>query len=267
VSNPAAVSRPAIDPRLGLRFAAAAHLIDLFEGGPVDTDLAREMAHSAIDAYNPQTRADCLNAARTIAFSMAALALLSHIAREPMPLSEQLQAFSRANALNSSADKSERTMMLRRRTQKTVPSTAPTASRPEPDVPATPAQPDPDLQVTPAEEAEIKAIVAEATKDHRAATAGKQAAKPDTAAADQPFETRLEAALRACRPSRALCPGPHPSGRPWSGTPPCRPWPHSPRPGTQHKTAPTGAGTTEQRRGHSDRVLAGFTPAIHDWRR
>src|SRR5690348_2955835 len=53
VSNPAAASRPNIDPRLGLKFVAASHLIDLFEGGPVDTDLARQMAQSAIDAYDP----------------------------------------------------------------------------------------------------------------------------------------------------------------------------------------------------------------------
>jgi hypothetical protein len=185
VSNPAA-ERPIIDPSLGLRFVAAAHLIDLFEGGPVDTNLARDMAHSAIDAYRPQTRADCLNAARTIAFSMAALALLSRIVRESPPLPEQLQAFDRANALNSSADRSERTMMLRRRSQTTRASADLAASQPEPD-----------RLVTPAEEAEIKAIVAEASKDARAATAGKPAARPDATAADQPFETRLEAALRS----------------------------------------------------------------------
>ena len=200
MSNPEAAERPNIHPSLGLRFVAAAHLIDLFEGGPVDTDLAREMAHSAIDAYSPQTRADCLNAARTIAFSMAALALLSRIVREPMPLPEQLAAFDRANALNSSADRSEGTMMLRRRTQKTRLSPAPTASQPGPDVPAPPAQPDPDWQATPAEEAEIKAIVAEATKHHRAAMAARQTARPGTAPADQPFEARLEAALRTCMP-------------------------------------------------------------------
>jgi len=188
MSNPEA-ERPNIDPRLGLRFVAAAHLIDLFEGGPVDTNLAREMAHSAIDAYSPQTRADCLNAARTIAFSMAALALLSRLVREPGPLPEQLRAFDRANALNSSADRSERTMMLRRRTQKAKPASAPAVSQPEPD-----------LQVTLAEEAEIKAIVAEAVNDYQAVTAGKQATSPGTAAADQPFETRLEAALRTCMP-------------------------------------------------------------------
>src|SRR5690242_12167265 len=44
VSNPAAESRPNIDPRLGLKFICAHHLIDLFHGGPVDTDLARDMA-------------------------------------------------------------------------------------------------------------------------------------------------------------------------------------------------------------------------------
>jgi hypothetical protein len=186
VSNPEAAERPAIDPRLGLQFVAAAHLIDLFEGGPVDTNLARDMAHSAIDAYSPQSRADCLNAARTIAFSIAALTLLSRIVRESPPLPEQLQAFDCANALNSSADRSERTMMLRRRTQKTRPSPAPTASQPEPDA-----------QAAPAEEAEVTASVAEARKNDHAAAAAKQADRRDTAAADQPFETRLEAALRS----------------------------------------------------------------------
>ena len=189
MSNPEAASRPTIDSSIGLRMIAAAHLIDLFEGAPGDTNFAWEMAQSAIDAYSPQSRADCLNAARTIAFSMAALALLSRIVREPGPLPEQLQAFDRANALNSSADRSERTMMLRRRTQKTKPPVAPTASQPEPDLP-----------MTPAEEAEIKAIVAEAVKNYQAVTAGKQAPSPGTAAVDQPFETRLEAALRTCMP-------------------------------------------------------------------
>src|SRR5690349_11158200 len=59
VSNPAAESRPTIDPRLGLMVVCAHHLIDLFQGGPVDTNLARDMAQHAIDAYNPQSRADC----------------------------------------------------------------------------------------------------------------------------------------------------------------------------------------------------------------
>ncbi|MFL5255544.1 MAG: hypothetical protein ACJ8AI_22135, partial [Rhodopila sp.] len=73
---------------------------------------------------------------------------------------------------------------------KTKPPVAPTASQPEPDLP-----------MTPAEEAEIKAIVAEAVKNYQAVTAGKPAAATSgTAAADQPFETRLEAALRTCMP-------------------------------------------------------------------
>ncbi|MFL5287646.1 MAG: hypothetical protein ACJ8AW_43395, partial [Rhodopila sp.] len=72
---------------------------------------------------------------------------------------------------------------------KIKPPAAPTASQPEPDLP-----------MTPAEEAEIKAIVAEAVKNYQAVTAGKQATSPGTAAVDQPFETRLEAALRTCMP-------------------------------------------------------------------
>ncbi|PPQ27849.1 hypothetical protein [Rhodopila globiformis] len=192
MSNPEAAIDPAsrpviapiIDPCVGLRAIVANHLIDLFQGGPVDTNLARQMAYSAIDAYSPQTRADCVNAGRTIAFSIAALALLGRLVRDPMPLPEQLQAFDRANALNGSADKSERTMMLRRRGQRVRPAPAPT-----------PTPPVPEAQTTPAEEAEIKAIVAEAKKHGSAAT--QPPARPDAPPRGQPTETHIETTLRS----------------------------------------------------------------------
>ena len=49
--------------------AAAIHITPIFQGCAFNLTHAREMAVSAIDAYEPECRADCVNAARTIAFS------------------------------------------------------------------------------------------------------------------------------------------------------------------------------------------------------
>jgi hypothetical protein len=93
----------------------------LFKTSAIYAKLARRMAISAIDAYQPESRADFVNAARTIAFSIAALGLLGKTASEGMTMPEQMRAFGRAIALNRSADQSERTMMQRRRNQMTRP--------------------------------------------------------------------------------------------------------------------------------------------------
>jgi hypothetical protein len=199
MSDPTAADRPVIDPTLGLRFAAARHLIPIFQGGPVDRDLAMRMAHSAVDAYNPQSRSDCVNAARTVAFSMAALALLSRVAREQMPLPEELRAFGRATALNNSADQSERTMMLRRGTQKPKPPASQPAKQAQPRPPEPPVResraPETHVPETHVDETEIEAIVAEAMKDIRVgATAPRPAAAGNQV---QPTPANLEAAIRA----------------------------------------------------------------------
>ena len=124
-----------IDPQFGLMVSSAEHLIPLFRIGGVDTPLARRMAISAMYAYEPETRADFVNVARTIAFSMASLALLGKAAAEDMPLAAQMRAYGRANALNRSADQSERTMMQRRRHQLAhPPADQADAPAPEPDI-------------------------------------------------------------------------------------------------------------------------------------
>jgi hypothetical protein len=133
-----------LDPKLGLYFAVADQLIPFFYKGTQDADLARAMARSAIQAYGPETRADFANIARTIAFSMAALALLGQAAEEDMTMAEKMRAYGRANALNRSADQSERTMMQRRRYRH---------AHAEPEPPP----PEPDI-----DEAEIEAAVAQA---------------------------------------------------------------------------------------------------------
>ncbi len=134
--------QPAIDPGLGLIVTVADHLVPLFATVGIDIPLARRMALSAIEAYEPRTRADYVNVARTIAFSMSALALLGQAAALDMPMAEKMRAFGRANALNRSADQSERTMMQRRHHQQTTVRAgdassahpAPRRSEPEPDL-------------------------------------------------------------------------------------------------------------------------------------
>jgi hypothetical protein len=94
----------------------AEQLMPLFEVCATDDDAAHSMALSAIAGYAPESRADYVNIARTIAFSMAALTLLGHATADvTMMPPEKMRAYGRANALNISADQSERTMMRRRK--------------------------------------------------------------------------------------------------------------------------------------------------------
>jgi hypothetical protein len=94
----------------------AEQLMPLFEVCATDDDAAHSMALSAIAGYAPESRADYVNIARTIAFSMAALTLLGHATADvTMMPPEKMRAYGRANALNISADQSERTMMQRRK--------------------------------------------------------------------------------------------------------------------------------------------------------
>jgi hypothetical protein len=158
-----------IDPRSGLIVRVAEQLVPLFRGPTIDLPLARKMAFSAIGAYEPESRADFVNAARTIAFSMAALALLSQAATEDLTLTEKMRVLSRANVLNGSADRSERMMMQRRRYQHANPP----AELPDWLDPG----PEPVEADTALDEAELEAAVAEAVSAHLAQF---NAAKPET---------------------------------------------------------------------------------------
>jgi hypothetical protein len=167
--------RPRLNLEQGLMAAAAVHITPIFQGCAVDLTHARQMAISAIDAYEPESRADCVNAARTIAFSMAALSLLASATSQDMKMSEKMRAFGRANALNRSADQSERTMMQRRRYQRANP----LADQPE-DAAAQPSLlPEPD-------EAEINAAIEEAMRAYRAAASAAEPEPVPTSAQPQP---------------------------------------------------------------------------------
>jgi hypothetical protein len=117
---------PPINPAIGLMFTAADLMIPIFiKAAMGDAALARQMALIAIEDYQPTTRADYVNLARTIAFSMASIALLGQAASPDMALPEKMRALGRANALNRSADQSERTMMQRHRFQHAKPGAKP----------------------------------------------------------------------------------------------------------------------------------------------
>jgi hypothetical protein len=157
MSTPAPSSQPlpSLDPKVGLAYAVADLLVPLFRGGAIDLALARQTAVNAIDAYKPETRADVVNIARTIALSMASIALLGQSSLRDLP--EQMRAFGRANAMSRTADQSERTMMQRRAYQRANRQ----AERPAP----TPAAPDAMF------DAEAQAAVAEAVKEYLAVCA------------------------------------------------------------------------------------------------
>jgi hypothetical protein len=173
-STPKPAAKPSqgpFDPKIGLMFITASRLIPFFQTSSIDIALAHKIAISAIAAYMPEDRADYINIARTIAFSTAALALLGKAIASDMPLPEQMRAYGRANALNRSADQSERTMMLRRSYQKANPMDElpawmnPGVQMPEPEKP---------IDTT-----EIDAVVAEAVKAMEAQfTTPKAAAIP-----------------------------------------------------------------------------------------
>jgi len=164
MSNPTqAAQKPyAIDPQLGLMAVAAEHLTAVFEIGPVGHSLANSMAVSALRAYQPETHADFVSAARIIAFSMAAVALLGKAAAQDMEFPEQMRAYGRANALHRSANQSERTMMQRRRDQRRDAAAEQDGPRPAP-------------RDARADAAAVEAGVTEVMREYRAACPPKKA--------------------------------------------------------------------------------------------
>ena len=91
-------------------------------------------------------------------------------------MSEKMRVVGRANALNRSADQSERTMMQRRRYQRANP----LADQPEDmsDQPSLPPEPD---------EAKMNAAIEEAMREYRAATSAPKPAPVPTSAQPEPL--------------------------------------------------------------------------------
>jgi hypothetical protein len=142
-------AEPNYPAEVGLMHKVAEMLCPLFTSAKIGVAFAHQVARNALDDYHPVTGADYVNAARTLAFSLAALALLGETAEPEMLRPEKMRVLGRANALNRSAEQSERGMIQRRRDQ----SASPTAeSRPPAPAQATPAQATP-AQATPAQAA------------------------------------------------------------------------------------------------------------------
>jgi hypothetical protein len=115
------------DTRDSLIDRLASYLAPFFDTNPHDMPAAHLTAVRAIASYQPETQADCINIARSISFSMSALAALRRAAAEEMPPALQLRYFGGANSLNRSADQSERMMERRRRYQQACASPVPPA--------------------------------------------------------------------------------------------------------------------------------------------
>jgi len=160
----------------------AERITPLFEIGSASKADATATAISALAAYSPKSRADFVNIARILAFSMSSLAALGLAAADDLPPAQKMRYFGRANALNRSADQTERIMMQRRR--------GPHAAAPA----AAAAGLGPDIALTPQDEAALDAAVEEAMALYRATVTPTAAAKPKLQTA-QPHPRQAETAL------------------------------------------------------------------------
>ena len=192
---------PTRDPWDGVLFSVAGQLAPLFETKDTDPDDARQSAMSALAAYHPESRADFVNIARILAFSMASLAALGMAVADDLTPALKMRYFGRANALNRSADQSERIMMQRRREQRAnPPAERPAHLRPRPADP----EPSPD-------DAAIDAAVEEAMAAYRASKVSPPAEEPaprvqtSTQPAPRPFDIQPALppiAIRAAIPGK-----------------------------------------------------------------
>ena len=191
--HPTPTRQPRVDPKIGLTFSMSHKLAALFTSTAVDAELAWEMAVSAIEAYRPESRADYVNVARTIAFSMSAMTLLGDANVKTLALSEKLRLFGRAIALDRSANQSERTMMQRQRLQR---------ADPRPDHATNfPPRPDPQEADLDLDDAAAEAAVAEAVEVCRAAINRETSAAPATQTRPAPNTLAKPAPLPAQSPA------------------------------------------------------------------
>jgi len=122
------------DPMFGLQEKVATLLAPIFQDARTDELFAYQISCRSLQAYEPETRADFVNIARTIAFSLASLAVLKDAFNPSIEPSDKKRVVVQANALNRSADQAERSMMDRRRYQRAYPTfPVPQPAAPEPD--------------------------------------------------------------------------------------------------------------------------------------
>ena len=122
------------DPMFGLQEKIASLLTPIFHDADTDELFAYQVACRSLQAYEPETRADFVNAGRTIAFSLASLVVLKEAFNPALQLEDKKRVAIHANALNRSADQAERSMMERRRYRRAYPTfPVPEPAAPEPD--------------------------------------------------------------------------------------------------------------------------------------
>ena len=109
------------DPMFGLQEKVASLLTPIFQDAKTEELFAYQIACRSLQAYEPETRADFVNAGRTIAFGLASMVLLKEVFNPTLDLEDKKRAAIHANALNRSADQAERSMMERRRYQRAYP--------------------------------------------------------------------------------------------------------------------------------------------------
>jgi hypothetical protein len=85
-------------------------LMPFFIGTAVDIDAARAEILVTLDAYAARTRAELLNAARIIAFSMATLDTLTESKAADLSPSMKIRYRGCANGLNRSTIQNEKTL-------------------------------------------------------------------------------------------------------------------------------------------------------------
>jgi hypothetical protein len=119
------------DPMFGLQEKVASLLTPIFQDARTDELFAYQIACRSLQAYEPETRADFVNAARTIAFSLASLVVIKDAFDPTLQPEDKKRVAIQANALNRSADQAERSMMERRRYQRAYP-TLPVPQQAEP---------------------------------------------------------------------------------------------------------------------------------------
>ena len=120
------------DPMYGLQEKVASLLTPIFQDASTDELFAYQISCRSLQAYEAETRADFVNIGRTIAFSLASMALVKEVFNPALQLEDKKRAAIQANALNRSADQAERSMMERRRYRRAY-HTFPVPQQPEPE--------------------------------------------------------------------------------------------------------------------------------------
>lgn len=103
-----------LDPWDGMAYSIVDRISPLFVNEQGGETFARYAASEAIAAYKPQSRADYASIGRIVSLSLLTMTVAAKVAAADMPVSEQVKAVGKLQALNDSIDRTEKTMAARR---------------------------------------------------------------------------------------------------------------------------------------------------------